>query len=49
MKTSLASTIDAVRTAIGDCDLSVSEADLYKKLLTEAEGWRMRLEELEDV
>jgi hypothetical protein len=38
--------VDQVRDIIGssDCD----EKDLYELLLSEAEGWRMRLDELED-
>ncbi len=44
----LSDTIDKVRNAVGDCDLSIPEVDLYNALVTEAFGWQMRLEELED-
>ena len=43
----LKDTLDAVRNAVSNCDLSVSEEDLYDALGVEAFGWQMRLEELE--
>jgi hypothetical protein len=38
--------VDQVRDIIGssDCD----EKELYELLLSDAEGWRMRLDELDD-
>jgi hypothetical protein len=38
--------IEQVRAIIARCD--ASEKDAYEALLEEAEGWKMRLEELED-
>lgn len=39
-------TLDKIRDAISQCD--ASEKDLFEALDCEAEGWRMRLQELED-
>jgi hypothetical protein len=39
--------LQQVRDAISESDRSISEKDLYEALVAEAEGWKMRLEELE--
>jgi hypothetical protein len=39
--------LDAVRAAVGSCDRAVPEAALLDALMGEAEGWRMRLQELD--
>lgn len=43
-ETSIRRMLDEIRGAIGRC--SASEKDTYEALATEAEGWKMRLEEL---
>lgn len=44
----LKETLEAVRDAVGKCDRRVTEIELMRALDAEAEGWRMRLQELED-
>lgn len=39
--------LDEIRKAISRCN--ASEKECYEELVGEAEGWQMRLEELEDV
>ena len=39
--------LDDVRAAIGRCR-NVPEKDVYEALCAEADGWKMRLEELEE-
>lgn len=39
--------LDAIRTVIGKTDRNLSEADVMATLVSESEGWRMRLQELE--
>lgn len=44
---SIKDTIDEVRNAVARCNEG-SEAELLELLLAEAEGWKMRLEEIEE-
>lgn len=40
--------IDAIREVVSNTDRSIPESDVLTALVAEAEGWKMRLEEIED-
>lgn len=46
MKVTVNTMIKENRRIIAECD--ASEEEVYEALVDESEGWRMRLEELED-
>ena len=44
-KSKIETMLDKVRQAMADCD--ASEKDVMKAMVVESEGWKMRLEEIE--
>ncbi len=46
--TNLNETIQAVLQAVGNCDREVDEKEFHEELMSIAEGWKMRLEEIEE-